>query len=209
MNDVLPGDLLFMKKLVQGALLPFSIFSCALLLLGCEQANQLPQNTPESQNSTEISSDHSEQASTELKSGNLLYIARDVADMQLKTGEYISQLKQTQEELQQAVEAKDPQQLQQLANTLDGQLHQLDTALTSLNLKSQEIDTIRQNLQHTTQQALASPFLNGEMDLSKVDFKQIEQQMGNIQGEMVKLAAMLIPQEKKAEKDQAQQETES
>ena len=31
---------------------------------------------------------------------------------------------------------------------------------------------------------------------STVDVKQIEAQMGNVQGEMLKLAAMLIPQEK-------------
>lgn len=182
-----------MKKLIQSALLPFTIFTSALLLLGCEQANNLPQDTPESQAQSEMSS-NSDQTMTELKSGNLFYIARDVADLQLKTGEYISQLKQTQTELQQAVDAKDPQQLQQIANTLDGQLTQLNTALTTLDLKSQEIDTIRQNLQQSTQQALASPFLNGEVDFSKVDLQQIEQQMGSIQAEMVKLAAMMIPQ---------------
>ena len=42
------------------------------------------------------------------------------------------------------------------------------------------------------QQVLASPFLNGQVDLSKVDFKKLEQQMGNIQTEMLKLAAMIL-----------------
>ena len=184
-----------MKKFIHSALLPFTLFSSALLLLGCEQANNLPSNSPESQAQNEMSS-RSDQANTELKSGNLFYMARDVADLQLKTGEYISQLKQTQTELQQAVDAKDPQQLQQIAQTLDGQLTQLHETLSALDLKSQEIDAIRQNLQQSTQQALDSPFLKGEVDFSKVDIQQIEQQMGNIQGEMVKLAAMMIPQGK-------------
>ena len=34
---------------------------------------------------------------------------------------------------------------------------------------------------------------NGDMDISKVDFKKIEQQMNNIQKDMLKLAAMMIP----------------
>ncbi len=38
---------------------------------------------------------------------------------------------------------------------------------------------------------LASPFLNGQVDLSKVDFQKIQNQMGNIQAEMLKLAGML------------------
>lgn len=196
-----------MKKLLHGALLPFSIFVSGLLLLGCEQANRLTQGSTDERNQGEKNL-QSEPTSTELSSGNVLYIARDVAEMQLKTGEYITQLKQTQADLQQAIDSKDPQQLEQVANTLDGQLNQLHTALTALDLKSQEIDAIRQNLQQNTQQALASPFLKGEVDFSKVDFKQIEQQMGSIQTDMVKLAAMLIPKGDKAEPDQTK-ETES
>ena len=63
-----------------------------------------------------------------------------------------------------------------------------------MNLKSQEIDSIRQNILHANQQVLATPLLNGNIDLNQLDFKKIEQQMGSIQTEMIKLAGMMIPQ---------------
>lgn len=199
-----------MKKFIQNAVSPFVMFSAGLLLIGCEQAN-----TPDStENETSSASEVSEQVSTqpatessakaELKSGNMFYIVRDVADMQLKTGDYIEQLKQTQTDLETAVSNHDQQQLQSTAESLKSQLKGFDQALSSLNLKSQEIDSIRQNLMQANQQVLATPFLNGEVDLTQVDLKKIEQQMGNIQLEMIKLAGMMIPDGKN---DSAQSES--
>ena len=124
----------------------------------------------------------------------MFYIVRDVADMQLKAGDYVAQLKQTQNELQTAINDKDQQQLQATAKTLQQQLTGFNQALTSLNLKSQEIDSIRQNILHANQQVLATPLLNGNIDLNQLDFKKIEQQMGSIQTEIIKLAGMMIPQ---------------
>ena len=188
-----------MKKFIQNAVSPFVMFSAGLLLIGCEQAS-----TPDS-TEKETSSEVSEQVSTpsateasanktELKSGNMFYIVRDVADMQLKTGDYIEQLKQSQSDLEAAVSNHDQQQLQSTAESLKAQLKGFDQALSSLNLKSQEIDSIRQNVMQANQQVLATPFLNGEIDLTQVDFKKIEQQMGTIQTEMIKLAGMMIPE---------------
>jgi primosomal protein N'' len=114
--------------------------------------------------------------------------------MQLKTGDYIEQLKQSQSDLEAAVSNHDQQQLQSTAESLKAQLKDFDQALSSLNLKSQEIDSIRQNVMQANQQVLATPFLNGELDLTQVDFKKIEQQMGMIQTEMIKLAGMMIPE---------------
>ena len=94
--------------------------------------------------------------------------------------------------MQTAVDAQDPQQLQIAASQLQQQLQSFNHTLSSLDLKTQEIDTIRQNLLAANQQVLASPFLNGQVDLSKVDFKKLEQQMGNIQAEMLKLAGMIL-----------------
>ena len=122
----------------------------------------------------------------------MFYIVRDVADLQLKAGQYVEQLNQTKSELQTAVDAQDPQQLQIAATQLQQQLQGFNQTLSSLDLKTQEIDTIRQNLLTANQQVLASPFLNGQVDLSKVDFKKLEQQMGNIQTEMLKLAGMIL-----------------
>jgi uncharacterized lipoprotein YehR (DUF1307 family) len=185
-----------MKKLLQNLVLPFALFSSGILLIGCEQATE-----PNQQDIQTESSEHNQSANTqnpdksELKSGNMLYIVRDVADMQLKAGEYVTQLQETQTDLQAAIEQHDQQQLQEAATALQQQLIGFNNALNGLNLKTQEINDIREKLLYANQQVLASPFLNGQVDFSQVDFKKMQQQMGTIQSEMLKLASMMIPQQ--------------
>ena len=185
-----------MKKFIQKAVLPFAILSTGILLSGCEQASEPQSDDIQTTQSADVALNQPTKttATADLKSGNMFYMVRDVADMQLKAGDYVAQLKQTQNELQTAINDKDQQQLQATAKTLQQQLTGFNQALTSLNLKSQEIDSIRQNILHANQQVLATPFLNGNIDLNQVDFKKIEQQMGSIQTEMIKLAGMMIPQ---------------
>ncbi len=185
-----------MKKFIQNAVLPSVILSTGILLMGCEQAAEPQSEDIETTQSTDIAMNQPTEttATADLKTGNMFYIVRDVADMQLKAGDYVAQLKQTQSELQTAINDQDQQQLQATAQTLQQQLTGFNQALNSLNLKSQEIDSIRQNILQANQQVLATPFLNGDLDLNQVDFKKIEQQMGSIQTEMIKLAGMLIPQ---------------
>ena len=185
-----------MKKFIQKAVLPFVIFSTGILLSGCEQASEPQSDDIQTTQSADVALNQPTEttATADLKSGNMFYMVRDVADMQLKAGDYVAQLKQTQNELQTAINDKDQQQLQATAKTLQQQLTGFNQALTSLNLKSQEIDSIRQNILHANQQVLATPFLNGNIDLNQVDFKKIEQQMGSIQTEMIKLAGLMIPQ---------------
>ena len=185
-----------MKKFIQKAVLPFAILSTGILLSGCEQASEPQSDDIQTTQSADVALNQPTEttATADLKSGNMFYMVRDVADMQLKAGDYVAQLKQTQNELQTAINDKDQQQLQATAKTLQQQLTGFNQALTSLNLKSQEIDSIRQNILHANQQVLATPFLNGNIDLNQVDFKKIEQQMGSIQTEMIKLAGMMIAQ---------------
>jgi seryl-tRNA synthetase len=185
-----------MKKFIQKAVLPFAILSTGILLSGCEQASEPQSDDIQTTQSADVALNQPTEttATADLKSGNMFYMVRDVADMQLKAGDYVAQLKQTQNELQTAINDKDQQQLQATAKTLQQQLTGFNQALTSLNLKSQEIDSIRQNILHANQQVLATPFLNGNIDLNQVDFKKIEQQMGSIQTEMIKLAGLMIPQ---------------
>lgn len=191
-----------MKKIIQNVVSPFVMFSAGLLLIGCEQANSPDSTETQTSQSSEISEQPSKELATEsaatskaeLKSGNMFYIVRDVADMQLKAGDYVEQLKQTQSELQTAINDKDQRQLQATAKNLQQELTGFNQALTGLNLKSQEIDSIRQNIMQANQQVLATPLLNGDVDLSQVDFKKIEKQMDSIQMEMIKLAGMIIPQ---------------
>ena len=204
-----------MKKIIQNVVSPFVMFSAGLLLIGCEQANSPDTDETQASQSNEVSEPVSESNSAsaetpkaELKTGNMFYIVRDVADMQLKAGDYVEQLKQTQSELQTAINDKDQQQLQATAKNLQQQLTGFNQALTGLNLKSQEIDSIRQNIMQANQQVLATPLLNGDVDLSQVDFKKIEKQMGSIQMEMVKLASMMIPQgQDEAEQNEQEQQS--
>ena len=185
-----------MKNVSSKALLPFALLSSAFLLSACDQMNtaQTPTTDQDDSNATANSNTNTNTNTTiaPLSSGNMFYIVRDVADLQLKAGQYIEQLNQTKSELQTALDAQDPQQLQILATQLQQQLQGFNQTLSSLDLKTQEIDTIRQNLLTANQQVLASPFLNGQVDLSKVDFKKLEQQMGSIQAEMLKLAGMIL-----------------
>ena len=185
-----------MKKFIPKAVLPFAILSTGILLSGCEQASEPQSDDIQTTQSADVALNQPTEttATADLKSGNMFYMVRDVADMQLKAGDYVTQLKQTQNELQTAINNKDQQQLQATAKTLQQQLTGFNQALTSLNLKSQEIDSIRQNILHANQQVLATPLLNGNIDLNQLDFKKIEQQMSSIQTEMIKLAGMMIPQ---------------
>lgn len=162
--------------------------------MGCEQAVEAPAEQADTTTSDlePASQQQSSTAQTELKSGNMFYMVRDVADLQLKAGSYVEQLKQTQTELQTAVEAKDTQQLQSTATQLQQQLSSFNQVLGNLNLKSQEIDQIRDNIMTANQQVLASPLLNGQVDFSQVNLKKIESQMVNVQSEMIKLAGLLI-----------------
>ena len=196
-----------MKKFIQNALAPIVILSAGLLLIACEP---MPESSAEEMQTTEsddvlikASNDTAKTSSAEVKSGNMFYIVRDVADMQLKAGEYVNQLKNTQTDLQSAINDKDQQQLQATAHTLQQQLTDFNQALRGLNLKSQEIDSIRQEIMRSNQQVLATPLLNGAVDFSRVDFKKIERQMSNIQMEMLKLASMMIPQSQNTADDDA------
>ena len=196
-----------MKKFIQNALAPIVILSAGLLLIACEP---MPESSAEEMQTTEsddvlikASNDTAKTSSADVKSGNMFYIVRDVADMQLKAGEYVNQLKNTQTDLQSAINDKDQQQLQATAHTLQQQLTDFNQALRGLNLKSQEIDSIRQEIMRSNQQVLATPLLNGAVDFSQVDFKKIERQMSNIQMEMLKLASMMIPQNQNTADDDA------
>lgn len=193
-----------MKKLLQGAALPFIIFISGMLLLGCNQAAeqsrqqddaqaiesaQISENTSDSNNNNQSIAKTTE----DLKQGNMFYIARDVANVQLKTGDYVEKLQQSQANLQQAIQSQNQAELQQSVKTLTRELQGFNTALISLDLKSQEIDGIRQQVLQANKQVLNSALLNGDLDISKLDFKKIEQQMNTIQLDMLKLAGMIIP----------------
>lgn len=197
-----------MKQFIRSKLIPISALTALLFLAGCDSS--MNKDSTGSENETKVRVESSEnqiedniaensaQAESvtieaDLKSGNFFYIARDVADVQLKAGNYISQLQQSQQSLEQALNSQDHQLLQSTVNSLKSQLMGFNQALDQLSLKSTEINEIRQNIINANAQALKLPLMNGEIDFSQVDFNKIEQQLGSVQGEMLKLAGMLIP----------------
>ena len=77
-------------------------------------------------------------------------------------------------------------------NALHQQLTDFNRALSSLDLKSQEIESIREKIMSTNQQVLDLPYLNGKVELQIVDLAKIEQQISLLQSEMLTLAQMLL-----------------
>lgn len=155
-------------------------------LYGCDAGSNTPSQTTAEQTQAkpvDIS---------QLESGNLLYIIPDAAKMQLKTGEHLAQLKKSQAALRQAISAQDQTLLQQSITALTAQLTAFNTTLNGLTLQSQEVEQVRQQALQASQQALALPLFNGQVDLSKVDFNQVEQQLGLIQSDLLQLAALVI-----------------
>ena len=90
------------------------------------------------------------------------------------------------------IQNKNVQQLKATTGDLNQELHGLHDTLLSLNLKSNEIDQIRQNLLVANQQLLNMPLLHGQFDLAKINFEQIEKQLNTIQMDMVKLASLVL-----------------
>ena len=182
-----------MKAVLQQTVLSFGLFTAGLSLLGCDQG-QVHQST---ENSASINNETAADVSTpsqreSFSEGNVFYIMRDVANFQLTANQHIDQLQQSHAKIQTALDSQNVQELATAAEQLQQQLSGFNHALAELNLKSQEIESIKSNVMQTNQQLLQTPLLNGEYALSKIDLQKIEQQMGSIQNEMLKLAAMLL-----------------
>ncbi|KXZ69812.1 hypothetical protein [Acinetobacter venetianus] len=187
-----------MDKFSIKALLSSITLLSVFALTGCDQAPQEDHTNIQSEQATEqnmsdeIILSSSAQDTQNLSKGNMLNIARDIAKLQLETDDYIALLKQSQNSLEQAIQNKNMQQLKATSGDLNQELHGLHDTLLSLNLKSNEIDQIRQNLLVANQQLLNMPLLHGQFDLAKINFEQIEKQLNTIQMDMVKLASLVL-----------------
>lgn len=189
-----------MEKFSIKAILFASTLATAFILAGCDQTPQgnegaestagIEQNLPQAEDEqVEV---EAAQDTQNLSRGNMFNIARDIAKLQIETGDYVTLLKQSQSNLEQAIQDKNVQQLQSTTGELNQELYKLHDALLSLNLKSNEVDQIRQSLLAANQQLLNMPLLHGQTDLSKIDFAKIEKQFNTIQMDMVKLAPLVL-----------------
>ena len=189
-----------MEKFSIKAILFASTLATAFILAGCDQTPQGNEGAESTagieQNLTQAEDEQVEaeaaQDTQNLSRGNMFNIARDIAKLQIETGDYVTLLKQSQSNLEQAIQDKNVQQLQSTTGELNQELHKLHDALLSLNLKSNEVDQIRQNLLAANQQLLNMPLLHGQTDFSKIDFAKIEKQFNTIQMDMVKLATLVL-----------------
>ena len=84
-----------MKNVSSKTLLPFALLSSAFLLNACDQMNTAQTPTTDQDDSNATANSNTNTTSAPLSSGNMFYIVRDVADLQLKAGQYIEQLNQT------------------------------------------------------------------------------------------------------------------
>ena len=177
-------------------------------LTGCDQVShdneqveqesefEQPATTANQDNSTEIIK---AQDTQNLSHGNMLNIARDIAKLQLETDDYLVLLKQSQSSLEQAIQDQNVQQLQNTTGELKQELYGLHDTLLSLNLKSNEVDQIRQSLLTANQQLLSMPLLHGQLDIAQLDFAKIEKQFNTIQMDMVKLATLVLGKQASSE----------
>lgn len=193
---------------MQGVILPFSLCASVMVMIGCDSNlnTSSAQDSAETETETETENLETQQpdqntaiSEKPLKSGNYLYIASDVAHMQAQAGQYLAQLQTSQEQLQQAITEQSPTELTDAANNLTTQLKAFNQTLNQLDLKTEEIDSIRQNIIAANTEVLSSPYLNEKINLSQIDFEKLESQMNSVQNEMFKLATVLIPSTKEDE----------
>ncbi|RLZ07395.1 hypothetical protein EAH57_12580 [Acinetobacter sp. 2JN-4] len=186
-----------MKNLAIKAIFSATVLVTTFAFVGCDQVPQENQQVAEP--NTEFKPNISDDANTttpqdiqKLSSGNLFNIVRDVAQLQLKTDDYTALLKSSQNQLEQALQEKNTQQLQNTTADLKQNLHALHDTLQTLHLKSHEVDQIRQRLLNANQQLLKMPLLHGQLDISQLDIEKIEQQFNRIQMDMLKLATLVL-----------------
>ncbi|MDR7018032.1 hypothetical protein [Acinetobacter sp. 3657] len=187
-----------MKNLAIKAIFSATVLVTAFAFVGCDQVPQEnhqvaePNTEFDSNISTDDANTTTPQDIQKLSSGNLFNMVRDVAQLQLKTDDYTTLLKSSQNQLEQAIQEKNTQQLQNATADLKQNLHALHDTLQALQLKSHEVDQIRQSLLNANQQLLKMPILHGELDISQLDLEKIEQQFNRIQMDMLKLATLIL-----------------
>ena len=117
-----------MKNLAIKAIFSATVLVTTFAFVGCDQVSQENQQVAEP--NTEFEPNISDDANTttpqdiqKLSSGNLFNIVRDVAQLQLKTDDYTALLKSSQNQLEQALQEKNTQQLQNTTADLKQNLH--------------------------------------------------------------------------------------
>ena len=157
-----------------------------------DKVNQVAETAEKINDKVHQTNDQVEKSAEILQSGNALLMLRDVADIHLESNEHLVQLKETKAALETAFNDQDAVALTSLTQQLDTQLHSFNQELETLNLKSEEVDQIRQNILKTNESILESSLLKSQIDFNKMDLSVLETQLGSISTEVLKLATMLV-----------------
>lgn len=181
-----------MKHLVHPRQLSFLLFVFTLGLAGCS-----PSSDESTAKDAQNSADNAE--NSEIKSGNMLYIVRDVAELKSNTSSYFDKIKQDQENLQQALQDNNPTVVAKNITALKQQFTKMNQDLANLELKSKEVHQVRQQMISANNQLLKSSIFNGEMDLSEENLDQLQQQINSLQNNILELGALLIPKNKSSD----------
>lgn len=177
------------------------LYSSTIFLAGCEQASELDSSEKNQTEAHQQSDDvlaSASSAESKTPQSNWFYLIRDIADLQLKVGEDIQKLQQTQAQLENALAQPDTDRLQQIVETFKTQLTTFNRGLHELKLKSPEIENLRQKLIATNQQILDSDVLQHQLNLKKEDIAALQKQLSNLHTDILKLASILLntPSEK-------------
>ncbi|AOA59514.1 hypothetical protein [Acinetobacter larvae] len=168
-----------MGKFLSGILLPFILFASGILLLSCTPP-------PEDTAAHERSSASASVASTP-KDSSLLATIQDIARVQLQTSRYISQIKQSQADLQDALAQGDRPAIQNSLAALNQQLTDFKLALNEVNLSTAEATALRQNIIQVTDKLLNNANLKDQSILATQNIEKIQIQLDRIQNDIFKL----------------------
>lgn len=183
-----------MQKRVRQHMTACAVIAISLSLWACSPSPD--EETAAVDQASESNNERSSSSETTLRgfeSGNMLYMVRDVAMMQQSSSNYIQQLKQSQNDLEQALDSTDSADLKQSVDQIKSQLKALNHSLQGLKLKSQEVESIRRQILELNQQALKTPLMNGAVELNRENIEKIQTQLDTIQFDMLQLATLIIP----------------
>lgn len=184
------------------AILPVFLFSSAVLALGCQPITTPEEDTtPKEETITEHESvdDQVMQSKAPPVAGNVFYMMRDVAEVQLKVGDNISSLQQQSEAFSDALNSQNLTVAQTQRNELASQLRTLHNNLTQIELRSQEVSQLRDHMLKTTDDLLASKWLNSAITLNEKDLKQLQAELLQIQNNMLNIARLVMQDTSKAQ----------
>lgn len=184
-------------------ILPITLISSSFLFSACQEAsqlqdaaNQVAQAAEQVNEKVQDVNNQVQQETEALKSGNILPFMKDINALKSQVDSHFTEIQDSKAMLEQALNNQDSVQFAESIQQLNDQINDLNGVLADLDLQSQDVDQIRDKILQANEKVLASPLLQGKLELQQVDVSSLEKQFGSVETEMLKLAQMLISIEK-------------